>query len=96
MQAKGRASKMRDEYTKDHVTVDELKASFKSWPDWICIHIYRKAVHLQFINQQDQLKIGIFPTEKMLSSAEAVELVKSFGFEPPEIKRRAPTPPMIR
>ena len=79
---------MRDEYDKDHVSIDDVKQSFKSWPPWICIHIYRKAVHLQFINQHDQLKIGIFPTEKMLSSAEAVELVKSHGFNPPEINRR--------
>jgi hypothetical protein len=87
---------MRDEYDKDHVSIDELKASFKSWPDWICIHIYRKAVHLQFINQQDQLKIGIFPTEAMLSHAEAVELVQSHGFNPPNIRKKQPTPPMIR
>jgi hypothetical protein len=87
---------MRDEYTKDHVTVDELKASFKSWPPWICIHIYRKAVHLQFINTENQLKIGIFPTEKMMSHAEAVELVKSHGFNPPNEKRRSATPPPIR
>lgn len=87
---------MRDEYTKDHVTVQELKETFKRFPDFIAIHIYRKAVHLLFINKDEVLKVAVFPTEKMLSHAQAVELVQSHGFNPPNIRKKQPTPPMIR
>jgi hypothetical protein len=88
---------LRQHFTKSHTTPDVLKQTFDHFPDWICAKIYKGEVHLDFVDKSGELKIAVFNTgSKMLSSAEAVELVKSFGFELPEIKRRAPAPPMIR
>jgi hypothetical protein len=88
---------MRQHFTKSHVTPSELKQTFDHFPDWICIQIYKGEVHLQFINADQQLKIAVFDTgSKMLSHAEAVALVRSHGYNPPNEKRRSTTPPMIR
>jgi hypothetical protein len=88
---------MRQHFTKSHVTPDELKQTFDHFPDWICIQIYKGEVHLQFINESGELKIAVFDTgSKMLTHAEAVELVQSHGFNPPNVRKKQPSPPPIR
>jgi hypothetical protein len=88
---------MRQHFTKSHVSIDVLRDTFDHFPDWICVKIYKGEVHLEFVNKSGELKIAVFDTgSKMLSHAEAVELVQSHGFNPPNIRKRQPSPPPIR
>ena len=88
---------LRQHFTKSHVSIDVLRDTFDHFPDWICIQIYKGEVHLQFINESGELKIAVFDTgSKMLTHAEAEALIRSHNFEPPNIRKRQPSPPPIR